>query len=318
MMNSKLVMTVEEMQDRKKWLALRNSGIGGSDAAVILNMNPWKSAFQLWSEKTGQVDPEDLSDNERVYWGTVLEDAVAKRFEELTGKKVRRCGMMQDNVRPYLLASVDRLVIGEEAGLECKTTSAYNKDLWEGDNIPDAYYIQCQHYMMVTGLKKWYIACLIGGQTFVWKEVKRRENDIEPLFLAETKFWKMVQDKTMPDVDGTKNCADILVERFKAKKGKEIMLPSAGNAAVVKLAELKATAKELKNEITLVENELKVMLADAEVGHATGYDITWKFKKGAENIDREKLKKEHPQIFTECVKYNKDTREFKLKKIKKE
>ena len=66
---AKLVMTVEEMKDRKAWLKLRNSGLGGSDASVIMGMNPWKSRLALWAEKTGEIEPEELSGNQRVYWG---------------------------------------------------------------------------------------------------------------------------------------------------------------------------------------------------------------------------------------------------------
>ena len=114
-MNAKLIMTVEEMEDRDIWAKLRNSGIGGSDAAVIAGLNRWKSPYQLWLEKTGQVEPEDLSNNEYVYWGTVLEQVVADRFCELTGKKVYRKGMMQNANDEWMLANVDRLVVGEKA-----------------------------------------------------------------------------------------------------------------------------------------------------------------------------------------------------------
>lgn len=112
-MNAKLIMTVEEMKDRKAWEKLRNIGIGGSDAAIIAGLNRWKSPYQLWLEKTRQVEPEDISDNEYVYWGTVMEQLVADRFCELTGKKVRKCGMMQSLTHEFMLANVDRLVVGE-------------------------------------------------------------------------------------------------------------------------------------------------------------------------------------------------------------
>ena len=67
---AKLIMTVEQMQDRDAWLDVRSHGIGGSDASVIVGLNPWKSLVSLWMEKTGQIEPADLSDNEKVYWGT--------------------------------------------------------------------------------------------------------------------------------------------------------------------------------------------------------------------------------------------------------
>ena len=163
-----LIMKASEMEDRAAWLKLRNKGLGGSDAGIIVGVNPWKSPYQLWLEKTGQVEPENISEKEAVYWGTQLEDMVAREFTKRTGKKVQRHGMLESVAYPFLLANVDRLVVGEDAGLECKTTSAFKYKDWEGDNVPDSYYVQCQHYMMVTGLPRWYIAALIGGQHYVW------------------------------------------------------------------------------------------------------------------------------------------------------
>ena len=101
-MHTKLIMTVDEMKDRKAWEKLRNIGIGGSDAAIIAGMNRWKSPFRLWQEKTGQVEPEDLSDNEYIYWGNVHEAAVATRFTELTGLKVKKCGTLQSLDYPFV------------------------------------------------------------------------------------------------------------------------------------------------------------------------------------------------------------------------
>jgi putative phage-type endonuclease len=98
------------------------------------------------------VEPEDLSDNEWIYWGTKLEQLVADRFCEVTGKSVRRRGLLKSDRKPFMLASVDRVVVGENAGLECKTANSYASKEWEGDNVPDTYYAQCQHYMAVTGM----------------------------------------------------------------------------------------------------------------------------------------------------------------------
>ena len=71
---AKLIMTVEEMENREAWLSERKKGIGGSDASVIVGLNKWTSPFTRWMEKTGQAEAEDLSDNEYVYWGNVLEE----------------------------------------------------------------------------------------------------------------------------------------------------------------------------------------------------------------------------------------------------
>lgn len=310
---AKLIMTVAEMSDRENWLKMRGSGIGGSDAAVIAGVSSWKSPFQLWLEKTGQVEAEDLSDNEYVYWGTVLEQAVADRFCELTGKKVTRRGMLQDEKHPFLLASVDRMVVGENAGLECKTTNSFSGKAWEDDEIPDAYYIQCQHYMMVTGCEKWYIACLIGGNHFVWKEVARNEADIEALRELEIRFWDMVKTGTMPEVDGSKDCANALSERYKAQADLSVEMTTAARDALSLYKDLKQHKKEVEQQMALYENQLKAMLGEAEVGLLDGAKaVTWKQQAGRITVDSNKLKSEYPAAYEACKKVGNPTRTFRI------
>lgn len=85
--NCDLILSVKDAEDHKKWLKVRNMGIGGSDAAVIMGLNPYKSPYQLWLEKTGQAEPPDLSGNQRVYWGSKNEPNIADWFQEETGKR---------------------------------------------------------------------------------------------------------------------------------------------------------------------------------------------------------------------------------------
>ena len=289
-MNAKLIMTVEEMKDHKAWEKLRNIGIGGSDAAIIAGLNRWKSPFKLWQEKTGQVEPEDLSDNEYVYWGTVLEQAVSDRFTELTGLKVKKCGTLQSLDYPFMIANVDRLVVGENAGLECKTANGFKAKEWEGDNVPDGYYLQCQHYMAVTGCEKWYIACLIGGNHFVWKEIPRNEEDITALIEAEKAFWEdNVQGGIMPDVDGSKSCSQALAERFPGE-----------------------AADRIKDQIESKKNGIKLMLGDHEIAYAGERKVTWKTQAGRVTIDSKKLKAEMPDVYEKYSKQGNPIRVFKI------
>lgn len=313
-MNGKLIMTVEQMQNRDAWLAMRNKGIGGSEAAVIVGLSKWKSPFELWAEKTGQAEPEDLSDNEYIYWGTVLEQAVADRFCELTGKKVRRQGMLQDEEYPYMLANVDRMVVGENAGLECKTANGFKAKEWDGDNIPDAYYCQCQWYMMVTGADKWYIACLIGGNHFVWKEIPRNDADIEALRMAAVDFWANVETKTMPELDGSENCGKALAEKYSnVQKDAAAVLPSAAADWLAKLEELDVTEAEIKKQQEECKNQLKNMIGEAEIGMVGDRKITWKLQAGKTTIDSKRLKAEMPEVYTKYAKVSKPVRAFKYK-----
>lgn len=291
-----LIMSVKNSKDHDKWLKVRSMGIGGSDAGAIMDLNPYKSPYQIWLEKTGQIEPEDLSDNEYVYWGTVLEEAVAHRFTEVTGKKLQRRGTLQSEEYPFMLANVDRMVIGEDAGLECKTANAFSKDDWKDEEIPASYYCQCLHYMAVTGFHKWYIAVLLGGNHFVWKEIPRNEADIQALIKAEIEFWRKVKEKEMPPVDWTVSCADALKEKFH-DNGEEMELPSEASEILQKLDEYQDAEKALKQNIQLQKNRICAILGDFQIGRIGDRKVTWKNQSGRESVDLKKLKKEALGMF---------------------
>lgn len=138
--------------DRETWLRMRKTGIGGSDAGAICGLNPYASPVSVYIDKTSDTISDE--DNEAMRQGRDLEDYVARRFMEETGFKVHRSNIMyRSNENPFMLADVDRLINGRDAGLECKTASAYHADKWKDGEIPAHYLIQCHHYMAVTGKK---------------------------------------------------------------------------------------------------------------------------------------------------------------------
>lgn len=310
-MNAKLIMTVEQMKDRDIWRQTRNLGIGGSDAGAIMGMNPWKSKYQLWLEKTGQAEPEDISGKESVYWGTVLEAPVADRFAELTGKKIRRAGMMQNVKDPWMLANVDRLIVGEKAGLECKCTNAFSVKDWKEDNLPDSYYWQCQHYMMTTGLPVWYIAVLIGGNSFDYKAVPRHDDDIKALYEAEEEFWlKNVKEGIMPDIDGSELTQKALEAQYPGKNSDPIELPSEAAAILQLYYDFDKQYKEAKAAAEEQKNKLCAMLGDYEIGFIGDKKITWKRYDGRITVNAKKLKKDYPEIYKQVTTQGKPFRKF--------
>ena len=120
---------------REGWLQLRKQGIGGSDAGAVCGLNPYSSKMKVFVDKTS--DSTEVIDNEAIRIGNDLEQYVAQRFMEATGLKVRRSNFMyRSKEHPFMIADVDRLVIGEDAGLECKTASAYSADKWDDGKIP--------------------------------------------------------------------------------------------------------------------------------------------------------------------------------------
>lgn len=139
---------------RNDWLEHRRHGIGGSDAAVIMGVSPWKSLMDLWLEKTGQY--VEGIDSESMYWGRVLEDVIAKEFAIRNKLKIRRVNaILQHPDHPYMIANVDRVIVGRKEGLEIKTGHEFSSQHWE-NGVPAYYYAQVQHYMAVTGFKLWH------------------------------------------------------------------------------------------------------------------------------------------------------------------
>ena len=161
-MNKLKSVNTKNMSD-EEWKQLRTHSIGGSDCGTILGMNKYESPFTLWQKKLWADDyEEDISDKIQV----------AKLFEEATGKKVRKHNkMMYHKDYDFISANVDRVVVGENALLECKTTSEFQKDKWKDGNVPASYMAQCYHYMAVTGVDVVYIAVLFGNSEFHFEPI---------------------------------------------------------------------------------------------------------------------------------------------------
>ncbi len=135
---------------KEDWLRYRKCGITGTDAGAILGLNPYRSAFQVYHDKIS--DTTENIDNEAMRQGRDLEDYVAQRFTEATGLKVRRANAIyQSEEHPLLLADFDRLIVGQKAGLECKTVSPFSADKWADGKIPAHYLAQVDHYLAVSG-----------------------------------------------------------------------------------------------------------------------------------------------------------------------
>lgn len=282
---------------REDWLAARQKSIGGSDAASILGLSQYNSAYSLWTEKTGRLVREDISDKEAVRLGNDLEQYVAERFMEATGKKVRReNSILYNDAYPFAHANPDRIVVGEEAGLECKTTSSWDiaQQLREG-KIPDYWYCQCTHYMMVTGAKRWYLAALVFGVGFFWQCIERNDAEIQALSNAEERFWSYVTNDTPPAVDGSEATTDALKTIYAdAKPGSSIDLTCVGAAVEM----YKSLMKQINELDALCEEQINVIksyMGESEVGTYGSTKVTWKsstrstFDKAAYEADNGKI-----------------------------
>lgn len=279
---------------REEWLEHRRKSIGGSDAAAVVGLNRYASPYSLWADKRGLLPEKE--DSEAMRLGRDLEDYVAKRFTEETGKRVRRERNIIINPEiPFAHANVDRLIIGEDAGLECKTTSALNTKRFKGGDYPANYYVQCVHYMMVTGAARWYLAVLVLGVGFYWYCIERDEAEIEALRLAEGEFWGMVESNTPPPVDGsTATTEAVSAVLGESKPGETCDLTAVHNdldLLFVKKDEL----KQIKAEVDEIENRVKVYMDTAELGETDRFIVVFA-EQSRLSFDVNKFAGDHPEM----------------------
>ncbi|WP_288746584.1 YqaJ viral recombinase family protein [uncultured Enterococcus sp.] len=313
MNNSTLNMTHNE------WLLDRRRGIGGSDVATILGLNKWKSAYQLWLEKTGQVDLEH-TESEPAYWGNVLEEIVAKEFQERTGKKVRRRNQVFEHpLHPFLRANIDRDVVGENAILECKTANAFLGKEWEGDEVPLSYLCQVQHYMNVLNKEYCYIAVLIGGQKFIWKRIDRDQELIDMITEKLVDFWETnVIEGVEPLIDGSEATQEFLKNRYSELDEVETTLPPAFDEIIDQKRELKKAKKDIEESIRQLDNEIISELGKrkASIGIAQKNIISWKLI-ATRRMNSNKLAEKYPEVAKDDEIYNvTETRRLTEKEIK--
>ncbi len=301
---------------RKDWLRARQTGIGGSDASAILGFNPWKSPFQLYVDKTSEYVEE--IDNEAIHWGNVLEDVVAEEFTRRTGIKVRRRNVMfRHKEHDFMMANIDRDVVGEQALLECKTTNAFNADMWEGEQIPPAYMCQLQHYMAVLDYEKAYIAVLIGGQKFVWKEIKRDDEFIELMIQAEKDFWENnVLAGVPPEIDGSRSATELLSKMYPEDNGEIITLEKDAETLIEAITSIKAEVKEKTTLQKEYENKLKLMIGEAEKGITNRFEVRHATVR-SNRLDTKRLRQEMPDIADEYTKES-TSRRMTIKEIEVE
>lgn len=291
-----------------EWLSLRHKYIGGSDSAAIVGLNQYSSPYSVWAEKTGEIS--GFSGNLATEVGTFLEEFVAQKFAEVSGKKVRKCNLsMVNDLYPWAIANVDRLIVGEDAGLEIKTTSEMNLKKFKGGEYPANYYVQSMHYMAVTGRKRWYLAVLIGNRDFQWYTIERDEDEIKALMEAEQRFWECVQNNTPPAVDGMQATSDTIAQ----------LHPEGGTAVDLtpvcdylrQYIELKAQMKELEKKVNTAANHIKEFMAEAGTGTYQDIKVSWK-EQTRNTFDKTAFSKEHPEIDLSDFMKQSVSRPFKI------
>ena len=295
------ILTKTKDLSKEDWLKLRKQGIGGSDAGAVCGLNPYISPMDIYSDKTSDTITD--IDNEAMKQGRDLEHYVAERFTEATGLKVRRSNAMYvSENHPFMIADVDRLIVGKSAGLECKTASPYSADKWKDGNIPAHYPAQCYHYMAVLNTSSWYIAVIIYGKEFKFVKIERDEEIINNLIKIEEEFWNNnILKKQMPTPDGSESTTKFINSFFsKSKENKSIPLVGF-DSKLNRREEINELIDKLTTEKNQIEQEIKSYMQDAETAENEKYFISWK-NVISNRIDSTRLKTEKPEIYNSFLK----------------
>ena len=269
------MITEKKYADHDEWLAIRSKFIGGSDASAVIGLNPYKSAYELWAEKTGRIPPFEGNTTTKV--GAYLEDLVAQMFTEETGKKVRkRNATIFNDEYPWACANIDRAVVGEKAFLEIKTTNSFPimKTLRSSEEFPEIYYAQCVHYLAVTGMEKAYLAVLINCRELKIYELDRDEMEIAALMNAEAGFWSLMCSDTPPLVDGSESASETLSALYPESDGSKVDL-FAMDDILDAYMDVNAKIKDLSGLRDRMANQVKEYMKTAEKGESDRYRVSY-------------------------------------------
>ena len=244
--------------------------------------------------------------------GRDLEDYVAQRFTESTGLKVRRANAIyQSKEHPLLLADFDRLIVGQKAGLECKTVSPFSADKWADGKIPAHYMAQVNHYLAVSGFDCWYIAALIFGKKLVIHKITTDKEVLNNLIAKEEHFWKYnVMPEIPPVPTGSEGDTQQINQLYSIDDRNKTADLNPIRDLLDKRQELSDQIEQLEQEKASIEQQVKLEMQDAAYGTAPGYKVSW-VSSESKRVDSQRLKKEQPDIFNRYSK-NVSSRRFTI------
>lgn len=311
----KLVKTQELSRD--DWLAVRRTGIGGSDAAAAVGLNPYMSPLELWLDKTGRADglprPDPADTASPTYWGTLLEPIVAAVYTQQTSNKVRKVNaVLRHPSIPFMLANIDREVVGarDVQILECKTAGEFGTRLWR-DGVPEYVQLQVQHQLAVTGKTAAHVAVLLCGQALEVHRIERDDALIGRLVELEALFWRYVETDTPPPADGSES-ADRALRHLYPGHGDTVDFTDDRHLSSV-FADLVVVRAEIESRQT-IEARLKQTIQQA-IGDATRAifetgEVSFKRSKDSSSVDLERLLSDHPEFEQQYARSKPGSRRF--------
>lgn len=273
----------------------RSNIIGGSDISAIMGLSRWCTPLQLWAEKTGKIE-KHIGNPEALQVGKDMEEYVSSWFAKETGKTLRKDNRTFKHEKyPYMVGHIDRWVVGEEAVFEAKTANEYKLKEWQGDSIPAEYLLQVMWYLGILKKKVGHIACLVGGNKRLRKDLEYDDELFQKMVEAARNFHDeyLVKD-VMPMVMAEDS--DFLVELYPTAQPDSVIelegeKEEQMNLLIEERVGGKQVIKDAQKEIDLIDAKIKMSMGESEMVKTGQYYISWK-NQIQQRVDTQKLKAE--------------------------
>lgn len=311
-------VTIVRPKDRAEWLKHRESGIGSSEVATIVGLNPFETPYQLWRRKIGLDAPKE--ENFAMKAGHYLEDAVAMFWQDETAREVIKASkgdfLIVDNDRPFLRVSPDRTYwlpnavrsTSNKGILECKTTQRSI----DADDLPKHWICQVQYQLGVAGYEQGSLAWLCAGREFGYKDLAFVPDFYEWLLEEVSRFWtdNILAKKEPQPI----SVSDILLKYNRHTDGKAVETTEEVFNAYSDLKQVRKEIEALEERKEALEEQIKFAFADAEALTYGGETIaTWKAPKPSNKFDSKSFSKAHPDLYQQFSQEIQGARRFLLK-----
>jgi len=284
-------MTIPVKPGTNEWLEARQKGLGASDAAAALGIDEFRTSRKLWEEKQGHITVEET---EAMFWGKRLEDTIGRVAAERRGWQIRTPSVMHaDSNHPWMMATIDRLILNTDELLEVKNTG-----YWVGqqfgadgtDDVPFPYLCQVQHQLHVTGRKVANLAALIGGNNLRIFRIPRDEDVIKQVVEQEEEWWEthMVNDTPPAVVSDDEQLMRAL--HANAQAGLDRAPMEAEEEVIGWLMNAIRLGARADDEIKLRKAQLMEMMGSTQtlmLAGDEGLKISWKNNKDSVKVDWE-------------------------------
>lgn len=311
------------------WLQERRNSLGGSDVGAILGLNRYATPYTVWAEKTGRLPPKE--DNEAMRQGRDLEQYVADRFVERSGKRVQKYNfLLRRDSAPYLHANIDRRILGERSGLECKTASVLSMGLYAGGEFPGSYYAQCVAYLAVTGWERWYLAALVLNKAFYVYQITTVDGDsvpewcdgsvyvnsgeLETLKRCAVEFWEchIIPDKP-PAPDGLPATGEAVKAIYRNDCGGTIEL-FGRDGMLEEYFQLRRERAAIQQRMDAIKQTIQTDMGNSSMAVCGPAQVSWRLQ-AHRTFDIRALQKAHPEIELNPFYRQTESRVLKITKV---